>query len=63
MMAKGKRLNAFAVDKANQWRLKKLEELEERPILSLSFKERHLLKYLLDWQIAKAEGNNEDTNR
>ncbi|KKN59524.1 hypothetical protein LCGC14_0541380 [marine sediment metagenome] len=45
-LRRGRTLNPVAVNKARQWRKKRLEELASRPILSLSFKERHELKNL-----------------
>lgn len=45
-LKRGRTLNPEAVEDAKKWREDKLRELEKRPILSLSFKERHLLKTL-----------------
>lgn len=54
-LRRGRTLNPFAVDKANRWRLKRLEELESvtKPhlgILKLSNKERHELRNLQVWR-------------
>ena len=45
-LRRGRTLDPKAVEKARQWRKKRLEELESKPILSMSFKERHELHNL-----------------
>ena len=54
-LRRGRTLDPFAVDRANQWRLKRLEELESVTkehlgILKLSRKERHELHNLQVWR-------------
>ena len=48
-LTRGRTLDPFAVDKANQWRIARLKELESQNILTLTFKERHELSNLKDW--------------
>lgn len=56
-LRRGRTLDPFAVDKAIQWRIKRIKELESKSILSLSFKERHLLHNLK--ACMPKEGDNE----
>lgn len=54
-LRRGRTLDPFAVDKANQWRLKRLEELEHKSrgklgLLKLTHKERHELHNLQVWK-------------
>ena len=48
-LRRGRTLDPFAVDKANQWRIARLKELKGRNILTLRFKERHELQGLESW--------------
>lgn len=45
-LARGRTLSPDAVEKAKKWREKRIKELEAKPIISLSFKERHELHNL-----------------
>ena len=59
-LPRGKTLDPFAVDKANQWRIARLKELEKQNILVLTRKERHELHNLRAW--AKKHQVEEVTN-
>ena len=47
---KGKHLDPEAVKRADDWRRKRLQELEDKPAESLTFKERHQLRELRMWK-------------
>lgn len=53
-LKRGRTLDIFAVDRANQWRLARLEELKQKSkgrwgMMRLSNKERHELHNLQVW--------------
>jgi len=54
-LVRGRTLDRGAVEMAKRWREKRLKELESKPILSLTIKERHELANLRAQQ--KADRN------